>query len=76
MIKLKLRHVIESTDNMKRLGRTCPEVTSDFLLPELNDFFFFVILLVCPSVCDTVGDQQASSYLLKFSPLLASTMLS
>lgn len=29
-MKLQLRYVTESTDNVKRLRRTCPEVTSDF----------------------------------------------
>lgn len=37
LIKLQLRYVIESTDNKKRLRRTGPEVTPDFLLLKCND---------------------------------------
>lgn len=73
VIKLQLRHIIESTDNTKRLRRNCPEVTSDFLLALLNEFPSVSLLAL---VCDAVEDQSASNLFLKFSLLWASITLS
>lgn len=68
VIKLQLRHVIESTDMWQGWGGL---VLRSPVTSELKDSFF-LLLLACSTVWNVVVNQQASSYFLKFPPLSAS----